>query len=122
MTLPLLVRFARPATGEAPVVPGRYDPQLGLRVVDTQTGAVPVVSHCFQVAAVTKTSQKLERDDEKACLASVTRTDVRRESDDTDVDESNEVGDGAEAGLERRVLALLTKTLHQREADDERPA
>jgi hypothetical protein len=121
MALPLLVRFARPATGEPPAVPGRYDPQLGLRVLDSETGPVPVVSRGSLLALVTKTDHKQEQDDENACLASITKTGVPREAEDTDVDGAHDAG-SAEAGPDRRMLALLTKTLHQREADDEPPS
>jgi hypothetical protein len=118
MRTPLLVQFARPVTGDIPPMVGRYDAQLGLRVVESADGEVPVASRIDYTRAVTKTDHRKEGDDRSAFLASITKTGEPREKDDPE-NEFPEASREAEVSGQQDWLALVTKTLTHRERDDE---
>ena len=117
MRSPPLVRFARPVSGEEPPMLGSYHPSLGLRVYDGPEGPTPVASRFPYASAVTKTDHAKESDDRAPLLASMTKTDS------TEKDDVDEAHDRAPVELEvsgrQEWLALVTKTLHRRERDDE---
>lgn len=117
MKTPLLVRFARPVIGEEPVAPGSYDAGLGLRVLETPSGLVPVASCVPYARTVTKTDRARESDDRSVYLASITKTSDGREH--TDV--SHELDDGGPSEFSGRQdwIALVTKTLNRSERDDQ---
>ena len=115
MATPAILRYGR-AVREGDVrVPGRYDAQRGLRVVDTQAGPVPVIDQGPAASLVTKTENAKESDDNTVFFASITKTALGGESHDTDV----EATANDHRGVDRSLLALLTKTLHARERDDD---
>jgi hypothetical protein len=107
--LPSLVPFARPVSGEAAPIPGRYDPKRGLRVFDSHDGVIPVIDCPEHLWTVTKTDNQRERDDDEYG-PHVPSTAV--------VGEHGTVP-SAENTSFTTLLVLITKTLTQREADDD---
>jgi hypothetical protein len=116
--LPPLVRYARPASEPPLAVPGRYDPELGLRVRDTSLGPVPVIAEAGELELVTKTKAQLEGDDDRQSIMVITKTDSREHDD---VDPPTRCDGGDERRAQRILLEIVTKTFNQRERDDEGP-
>lgn len=116
MAIPALLRLSKVATEPDYAVPGRFDQSRGLRVYDTGTGVVPVVDARAPLDAITKTEQRRERDDDALALASITKTAVPRERDDVDIEPDETALAPEDPSV---LLRLVTKTLHQRESDDE---
>ena len=85
--LPLLVGFSVPRTGDD-TLPGHYDAEQEVWVIDGYDGARPIVEAAESLAElVTKTKVRPERDDVAepslmALLQLVTKTYVRQERDD----------------------------------------
>ena len=110
-----MLHLGRRVSGPEVPVPGRYDRERGLRVVDRAGVSVPLVDCGNVVNEVTKSDAGRERDDDGLRLASITRTDVRPQQDDAEPkDETSSATTIEEAAL----LGLLSKTLTHRERDD----
>jgi len=106
--VPLLVGFSVPRTGED-TLPGHYDTQQQVWVVDGENGVTPLVEATGDLAElVTKTFAKPERDDAASgtALEIVTKTEAKPEKDD--VPRSSLTA----------LLDLVTKTKAQMERDD----
>jgi hypothetical protein len=106
--LPLLVGFSVPRTGED-ALPGHYDTEQQVWVVDQSSCAKPIVEVAGDLAEmVTKTFAAPEKDDVQSMvlLEASTKTDAVPERDDV-------AGPSLMALLE-----LVTKTKAQQERDD----
>ncbi len=107
---PFLFRFATPRSADAPM-PGHYSSELGVWVIDTADGDVPIIEVAggSLVATQSKTMTQVEVDDDDpsrfGSMETGTFTRVRQEADDED------------ASL--CVPELMTKTEVQQERDDE---
>ncbi len=95
---PLLFRYATPRTswGE---LPGHYDPDAQLWVIETNAGIVPVVQTCDSMIVDTSTVTK-----------------IRQEGDDDDLSSDEMLGAERRAGA---LAELATKTDVQQESDDQ---
>lgn len=106
--LPLLVRFSVLRTADD-ALPGRYDTEQQVWVVNGCDGVKPIVKVAGDLAElVTKTYARPERDDveSKAFLETTTKTEARPERDDA-----------TEPTL-MALLQLATKTKVRQERDD----
>ncbi|KTT98233.1 hypothetical protein SB4_11770 [Sphingomonas sanguinis] len=107
---PFLLRFVTPRSADAEM-PGHYSPELGVWVVDSEDGPVPIIEIAggALVATQSKTMTQVEVDDDDpsrfGALETSTGTRVRQEADDED------------ASL--CLPELQTKTDVQQERDDE---
>lgn len=104
--VPLLVGLAVERSGDDDGIPGRYDSERQVWVVDGPNGAQPIVTTARDCAElVTKTKVHQEQDDPGALafLEGSTKTFTQQEKDDT-----------AMAAL----LEMATKTETRRERDD----
>lgn len=109
MTKPLLIRQAcdRTSRGE---LPGAYDDEARLWLVDGEQGPRPLASSADLegLEILTKTRVRQEADDEEFALLEITtKTSVNQEADDQKMHV---------AGLE---MEIVTKTDVQQEADDQ---
>jgi hypothetical protein len=123
---PLLFRHATPRTSSAEL-PGQYDPDTQLWVIETKAGFIPVVeaSDVAQLETATSTRVRQEGDDDdlsadqKLCttlLDTSTLTKVRQESADDDVSIDETFSAASRIGT---LAELTTKTDVQQESDDE---
>lgn len=105
--MPLLVRFATGRIGQDADLPGYYDPDLSVWMVNTPDGPSPLVRHATDLSElITKTKITQESDDTlDANLQLMTKTMVHQESDD-------------ERTLPSELASLLTKTEVKNERDD----
>lgn len=109
-TDPFLLRFATPRSADSER-PGRYSPELGVWVIDSEDGEVPIIEVAggSLVATQSKTMTHVEVDDDDptrfGSMETGTFTKVRQEADDED------------ASL--CLPELTTKTDVQQERDDE---
>lgn len=106
--LPLLVRFSVLRTGDD-ALPGRYDTEQQVWVVNGCDGVTPIVNAAGDLAELaTKTLAAPERDDVEsmAFLEATTKTEAKPERDDV-----------SEPSL-MALLHLVTKTKAQQERDD----
>ena len=109
MTKPLLIRNACDRTSRADL-PGSYDHQARVWVIEGERGRQPIASSgtADALEILTKTRVRQEADDEEFALHEITtKTSVNQEGDDQKT--------GA-AGL---LLEIVTKTDVQQEADDQ---
>lgn len=125
---PFLARAATPRTG-SDEIPGYYSAELGMWVVDTPSGVMPIISQGALRELLTKTKVNAEQDDEAPWhLELMTKTYQKVESDDepafghqdllqlmTKTDAATERDDRSEANY---LLELITKTNVELEHDD----
>jgi hypothetical protein len=95
---PLLFRYATPRTSCADL-PGHYDQDAQLWVIETEGGLLPVVQGCDSSIVDTRTVTK-----------------VRQEGDDDDLSNDDMFGGGRRG---RALAELATKTDVQQESDDQ---
>lgn len=107
---PFLLRFATPRSADAPM-PGYYSPNLGVWVMDSEDGEMPIIEVAggSLVATQSKTMTQVEVDDDDpsrfGSVETSTYTKVRQEADDEDISLC--------------LPELTTKTDVQQERDDE---
>jgi hypothetical protein len=109
MTKPLLIRQACDRTSREEL-PGAYDDEARLWLVDGRQGPRPLASSADLdgLEILTKTRVRQETDDEESALLEITtKTSVNQEGDDQRMHV---------AGLE---MEIVTKTDVQQEADDQ---
>lgn len=105
--LPLLIGFSVARTGEDNL-PGHYDAEQDVWVLDGRDGMKPIVEIAANIAELElRTSVEKERDDPGTILylESSTKTDVKAERDDAAIPMMD-------------LLQLFTKTKVQSERDD----
>ena len=105
--LPLLIGFSVARTGEDNL-PGHYDTQQDVWVLDCHDGIKPIIEIAANISELeSKTSVARERDDPGTILylESSTKTDVKAERDDAAIPMMD-------------LLQLFTKTKVQSERDD----
>lgn len=126
---PLLFRHAIERTSSTEL-PGHYDSDLQLWVIETESGSLPLVEAADPAQLETSTSTRIREEgddddltgDQKFCAALIdtsTVTKVRQEGNDDDLSVDEGFGGARRIGA---VAALATKTDVQQESDDEMTA
>lgn len=105
---PIFLRFAVARSAETPL-PGRYDQEANVWVVDQPTGTIALIAAASQVTDLaTKTRSQQEQDDESINLAihCGTKTKAQLEREDLSINDPY------------FLVELSTKTATPRERDD----